>query len=65
MQACHEASSDGEGLVRRWRVTRLTRLGSPGPLAQAEAEADHVGWHQIARLVRRGCAPALAVRIVR
>ena len=63
MGACHEASNDGEGLVRRWRVTQLTRLGIPGPLAQAEA--DRVGWYQIARLVRRGCAPALAVRIVR
>jgi hypothetical protein len=63
MGACHEASNDGEGLVRQWRVTQLTRLGIPGPLAQAEA--DRVGWYQIARLVRRGCAPALAVRIVR
>ena len=41
----------------------LTRLGIPGPLAQAEA--DHVGWHQIAWLVQRGCPPALAVRIAR
>ena len=63
MQACHEAINDGEGLVRQWRVTRLTRLGIPGPLAQSEAEADRVVWHQIARLVLRGCAPALAVRI--
>jgi len=31
----------------------------------AEAEADHVDWHQIARLVEHGCAPALAVRILR
>jgi hypothetical protein len=42
-------------------VTQLTRLGIPGPLAQAEA--DRVGWHQTAWLARRGCAPALAVRI--
>jgi hypothetical protein len=52
MQACHEASSDGEGLVQQWRITQLTRLGIPGPLAQAEA--DRVGWHQIARLARLG-----------
>jgi hypothetical protein len=63
MQACHRAINDGEGLVRQWRVTRLTRLGIPGPLAQAEA--DHVGWHQIAWLVQRGCPPAPAVRIAR
>ena len=48
VQACHEAVNDGEGLVRQWRVTRLTRLGIPGPPAQAEA--DGVGWHQITRL---------------
>jgi hypothetical protein len=63
VQACHHAISDGEGLVHHWRVTQLTRLGISGPLA--EAQADHTGWHQIARLVQRGCAPALAVRILR
>ena len=63
MKACHEAINDGEALVHQWRVTQLTRLGIPGPLA--EAEADHVDWHQIAQLVRRGCPPILAVRIVR
>jgi hypothetical protein len=45
MGACHEAINDGEGLVRQWRVTQLTRLGIPGP----QAEADHAGRHQIAR----------------
>jgi hypothetical protein len=34
-----------------------------GPLA--EAEADHVDWHQIAQLVQRACSPRLALRIVR
>jgi len=63
MQACLEAVNDGEGRVYQWRVTRLTLLGILGPLAQAEA--DGVGWHQIARLARRGCAPALAVRLAR
>jgi hypothetical protein len=63
MQACRQAIGDGQGLVQQWRVTQLTRLGIPGPLAQAEA--DRVGWHQIAQLARRGCAAALAVRIVR
>ena len=63
MQACHEVINDGEGLVEQWRVTRLTLLGILGPLTQAEA--GRVGWHQIARLARRGCAPALAVRIAR
>jgi hypothetical protein len=54
MQACHEVINDGEGLVEQWRVTRLTLLGILGPLTQAEA--DGVGWHQIAQLARHGCA---------
>ena len=63
MRACRDAISDGEGRVYQWRLNRLTLLGIPGPLAQAEA--GRVGWHQIARQVRHGCAPALAVRIAR
>ena len=50
-------------LVHEWRVTRLTGLGIPRPLA--EIYADNVDWHQIARLVRRGCPSMLALRIVR
>jgi hypothetical protein len=50
-------------IVHEWRVTRLTGLGIPWPIA--EVEADNVDWHQIASLVRRGCPPILALRIVR
>jgi hypothetical protein len=54
---------DGEELfVRNWRVDRLTRLGVPGSLA--EVYADRLDWHQVARLVQRGCPPRLALRIV-
>jgi hypothetical protein len=35
------------------------------PGALAEAYADRLDWHQVARLVRRGCPPLLALRIVR
>ncbi|HTU04157.1 MAG TPA: hypothetical protein VMG13_01275 [Trebonia sp.] len=49
--------------VHEWRVTRLTGLGIPRMMA--EVNADNVDWHQIARLVRRGCPPMLALRIVR
>jgi hypothetical protein len=49
-------------LVHNWRVTRLTRLGVPGPLA--EVYADRLDWHQVARLVQRGYLPQLALRIV-
>ena len=44
----HEAAGDEELLVRNWRVARLTGLGIPGPLA--EVDADHLDWHQVARL---------------
>jgi hypothetical protein len=50
-------------LVHSWRVARLQRLGIPEPLA--EANAHRLDWHQIARLVQRGCPPLLALRIVR
>ena len=59
----HEAIDDDEVLVHEWRVTQLTRLGIPRPLA--DVDADHVDWHQVAKLVRRGCPPRLALRIVR
>lgn len=52
-----------ERRVHDWRVTRLIGLGIPRPTA--ETHADHVDWHQIAGLVRRGCPPRLALRIVR
>jgi hypothetical protein len=52
-----------ELLVHDWRVDRLTRLGVPGSLA--EAYADRLDWHQVARLVQLGCPPRLALRIAR
>jgi hypothetical protein len=60
----HEAidHDDDDLLVREWRVTQLTRLGIPWPLAQAAA--GHVDWHQVAKLVRRGCPPRLALQIL-
>ena len=61
--AGHEVIAHDEYPVHQWRVTQLKRLGIPGPLA--EADADNVDWHQIARLVQRGCPPRLALRIIR
>ena len=63
MELYHEAIDHEESLVHEWRVTQLRRLGIPGPLA--EAEADNIDRHQIARLIQRGCSPRLALRIVR
>ena len=60
---CHETVDREELLVHSWRVERLTELGIPG--RWPGAYADHVDWHQVAWLVRRGCSPHLALRIVR
>jgi hypothetical protein len=63
----HPTGSDISGReelrVHNWRVSQLTRLGVPGSLA--EIYADHIDWHQVARLVQRGCPARLALRIVR
>ena len=58
----HEVVDQDDLLVHTWRVARLTPLGIPALLA--EIHADHLDWHQIARLVQRGCPPQLALRIV-
>jgi hypothetical protein len=59
----HDAISGDESSVHSWRVSQLERLGLSGPLA--EIYADRIDWHQVARLVERGCPPWLALRIVR
>jgi hypothetical protein len=59
----HDAISRDDMLVHSWRVSQLTRLGVPGPMA--EVYADRVDWHQVARLVQHGCPLRLALRIVR
>jgi sirohydrochlorin ferrochelatase len=58
----HEAI-DHNDPVHEWRVWQLTRLGISWSLARAVA--DQVDWHQVARLVQRGCPPRLALDIVR
>jgi hypothetical protein len=50
------------GAVHDWRVSRLAGLGLARPIA--EAVADQVDWHEVARLVHRGCPAHLAVAIV-
>ena len=60
--AGYEVISDDDTLVHDWRAAQLTRLGLPGPLA--EIWADRVDWHQVARLVERGCPARLALRIL-
>lgn len=50
------------GAVHAWRVSQLARLGLAWPVA--EAVADRVDWHDVAKLVQRGCPAALAVTIL-
>ena len=47
----HDAISRDDMRVYRWRVSQLTRLGIPGPVA--EIYADCIDWHQVALLVQR------------
>jgi hypothetical protein len=60
--ASHEAIDQRAGAVHAWRVSRLTCLGLAWPVA--EAVADRVDWHDVAKLVQRGCPAALAVTIL-
>lgn len=50
------------GSVHDWRVNQLIHLGVAWPVA--EAVADTVDWHDVAKLVKRGCPAALAVTII-
>jgi hypothetical protein len=54
---------DEEQRVYDWRTEQLSRLGFSKGIARAFA--DVVDWHDIAALVERGCAPMLALEIVR
>ena len=58
----HEIIGPNESHVHRWRVSRLMCLGISEPWA--EVYAVQLDWHQVARLVRHGCPPWLALRIV-
>jgi hypothetical protein len=58
----HEAIEHHQPRMHQWRAAQLRRLGIPASLA--EVYAGRTDWHQIARLVQRGCPPRLALRIV-
>jgi hypothetical protein len=68
MRTYAAAAAPGENIdkeataVHAWRVGQLTRLGLAWPVA--EAVADRVEWHAVAKLVRRGCPVELAVAII-
>ena len=58
----HDKTDEEASAVRAWRVHQLARLGLARPVA--EAVADTVDWHEVAKLVQRGCPAALAVTIL-
>jgi predicted component of type VI protein secretion system len=55
--------SEEEARTYAWRVEQLAGLGLSHVIASAVA--SFVDWHEIARLVERGCSPELALEIVR
>lgn len=58
----HEDIDPEASSIHTWRVNRLAGLGLAVPVA--EAIADQVDWHEVARLVKLGCPASLAVAIV-
>ena len=59
--SCEDIGQEASA-VHAWRVSQLARLGLAWPVA--EEVADRVDWHDVAKLVQRGCPAALAVTII-
>jgi DNA-binding response OmpR family regulator len=55
--------SDGER-TRQWRLEQLVRAGYPQSFAELIARQRHADLHVAVDLVRRGCRPELATRIL-
>ena len=49
--------------VYAWRVEQLAKLGLSSVIA--DVVANCVDWHEVARLVQKGCPPDLALEIAR
>ena len=59
-----EIEEESENIrVHAWRTEQLGKLGIS--TVTAEAIADEVDWHEVARLVEKGCSPNLALDIAR
>jgi hypothetical protein len=52
-----------ETRVYAWRVEQLAKLGLSTIVA--DAVASFIDWHEVARLVQKGCPPELALEIAR
>ena len=65
MPAAQETTVETEvERVERWRTAELMRVGFAGDDAVALAARTEVDLHEAIELVRRGCPPELAVRIL-
>ena len=53
-----------EELVVNWRMTELVRAGYPDGAAFEVAMRLHIDLHEELDLMRRGCPPDTAVRIL-
>jgi hypothetical protein len=60
-----EIQSEEELRLHAWRAEQLRRLGVQGTVAENAAVLVSFDWHEVADLVERGCAPELALEIVR
>jgi len=59
----HVHEDTGQEVVS-WRRAQLAQAGFPLPLASRLARDGRYDLHALLELVDRGCAPALAVRIL-
>jgi hypothetical protein len=64
MAAAHEIIETELERVERWRTAELMRVGFAGDDAVALAARLDVDLHEAIELIRRGCPPELAVRIL-
>ena len=51
--------------VVQWRKAQLLQAGLPRSLAARAARDERYDIHELVQLVEQGCAPALAVRILK
>ena len=58
-----ETETSEEARVNAWRIEQLANLGLSTLIATAVATL--VDWHDVARLVEKGCPPDLALEIAR
>jgi hypothetical protein len=65
MTAVHEIVETEQERVERWRTEELLRAGfDPSAAAELAARPD-VDLHRATELLHRGCAPELALEILR